>query len=906
MLHLINIDEFCEDLPEVTSPKINDKKKFHPQGIFSQQIFGPVRNYTCECGTYYGPNKVGVVCPKCNVTIQSKDVRRKQFAKIRLPFPIINPLLKEIILSSDRWLKGVINDFLFNENACYVFLEDEQGVVDYNELTEEEKELLPKDVKLYRGIDGLKELIRKFAELYRHISEKWEFVYNNIDCFLINNIIVIPPGVRPIGAVETLRSAGDINRLYVMILEKISLLNRMHGNSKHLENIFAYVYKPIQQCVDKLYLTILTSLGKKKGLVRRNILGKRIDFSGRCVITPDPSLRLDECKIPYIMLLELEKLNIARKLIEKTKFKTYNDAIEFIDECIFYEKYDLFPIVEEVIKDEWCILNRQPTLHRLGMLGFKVLVSKEKVIKIHPLVCPPFNADFDGDMMAVYLPITEESRKEVAEKFSSTKNLTSPANCSLVMTPSQDIVLGIYLITNDKNDFFSDKVELEDGTETISGRVMFNETLPSGFRFVNETMTKKKLISVLDEINRTFPEEEVVETLDKVKKLGFKMTTQYGTTLSLNKMFSNLKEERDKIFSLPNQLDQAKALDSEELEDLLRENFHYSGLIESGARGSWDQVRQLVFCRGFVSDFSGRISEKPVKHSLVEGLNQEEFFISTYGSRKGLLDVALVTGKSGHLTRKCIYTTVNLELDPYLEDCGASDGLVVSVDHEKLARALVFRYYMKDDGSLQLIDFSNYKELIGKTVKLRSPVYCTSERVCRKCYGDLYDITRSRFIGIIASHSLTEVNTQLVLRTFHKSGVAHVDQQQEELEQSDIVSSFEEIQRLLHGKVKITADQLVRRLYEVYLTSKNINLVHFECLVSQLLWYRGQKWRLLPDRDEKPYKIASVQSVPTMESWLLGFALANPKAHIVKGLARASKHTSIFEELLLGRIVERP
>jgi DNA-directed RNA polymerase subunit beta' len=444
MPKILNYQTFCEELPEVTSLKTIGKKKFHPDGLFSEQIFGPVKNYTCQCGTYYGISKSGGKCDLCGVDIANSDERRQRFAKIVLPMPVVNPLMYDLIVDlGGKNIKSAIDDLMKQEKS--VLFKDADGLgVTTNPDT------LPDGSEKWEKAEAIYVLVEDVAKtLTEEGVEEWRLVLNNIDSLLINQIIVLPPDLRPVSKGGGGKQLMDkINRYYTQILTKKEIMRETTLNIHADKNVYYTYFTQLQSVVNELYQRILEKMAKKEGLIRGNILGKRIDFSGRAVIAPEPTLNLNECVLPYLMVLEMFKLPLAKRIIELGHFKLLNKAINFVDQCIETDDPVLFSIVETLIEGEVCILNRQPSLHKLGMLGFYIKVSLDKVIKIHPLVCPPFNADFDGDQMAVYIPVSPEAKAEIIEKMFVTKNLNSPANEELTTTPSQDIVLGIYFLTS--------------------------------------------------------------------------------------------------------------------------------------------------------------------------------------------------------------------------------------------------------------------------------------------------------------------------------------------------------------------------------------------------------------------------------------------------------------------------
>jgi len=897
MPKILNYESFCENLDEVTSLKTFGKKKFHPFGLFSEQIFGPVKNYTCQCGTYYGVSKSGGKCDMCGVDIINSDSRRKRFAKINLPLSVVNPLFYDLIVDlGGKTIKKAIDDLMRNDQS--VLYLDEGGFA-----VTIAPDQIPADAQKWERIEAIKVLIEGVArEQANEGIDEWEFVLQNIDNLIINTIIVLPPDLRPTSksSGETKQLMDKINRYYVQILNKKEIMRETVIDVQRDKALYYTYFKQLQKDVSELYTRILEKMAKKEGLIRGNILGKRIDFSGRAVITPDPTLSLDECKLPYLMVLEIFKLPIAKRIIQLGKFKLLNEAIDFVADCIESHSSVLLKVCEEVTQDEYCILNRQPSLHKLGMLGFKIKITLDSVIKIHPLACPPFNADFDGDQMAVYIPITDEAKEEIKNKILISCNLNSPANESLTTTPSQDIILGIYYLTSPQ---FSEKtIELKNKT-ILLGEAEFNMQLPEDYPVVQGTISEKELLVILNDIKDKYPANVVVQTLDNIKRIGFKFATLFGSTMSLQdcriKGSSKIKED---IFSHSELRDQIVAFSDPSLIDDLRSQFKYSYMIESGARGSWDQVKQLVLARGFIANFDGEILPLPIKNSLISGLTQEEFFYSTYGCRKGLLDVALNTGTSGYLSRKLIFTCANLQIDEQVEDCGTTDLLDVDVTSKRKARMLVNRWCLSEDGiSLYKITRENYKDIIGKIIQIRSPILCKNSKVCKKCYGDLYKSLNSRFIGIIAAQTLGERGTQLVLRTFHTSGSAVIKGEESEensMKQRDIIGDLAAVAELLHKFKGKTYTTIVNDLFDVY--DKDIHHVHFECVVAQLMWKDGKKWRLLEDREKIEPVYYSVQSVPNQESWILAMAFSNPKRSILQGILHEGRYSGVMDKILKG------
>jgi DNA-directed RNA polymerase subunit beta' len=889
MPKILDYETFCENLEEVSSLKTIGKRKFHPEGLFSEQIFGPVKNYTCQCGTYYGISKSGGRCDTCKVEIENSDIRRTRFAKITLPMKVVNPLFYDLLVDlGGKSLKTALDNLMKQEKSV-LYMDGDEHIVSLH------PENIQQGTQIWEKTDAIEKLITDVAELMSSEGiEEWKLIKDNINNLFLNKIIVLPPDLRPTSKSSGNRQLMDkINRYYVQILTKKQIMRETTININLDKNMYYTYFKQLQTVVNELYDQILGKMAKKEGLIRGNILGKRIDFSGRAVICPEPTLSLDECVLPYLMILEMFKLPIARKIIQIGKFKLLNKAIDFIDKCISTQSPVLFRVCEDIVKDEVCILNRQPSLHRLGMLGFNIKISLDHVIKIHPLICPPFNADFDGDQMAVYIPVSEEAKQEIIEKMFVTKNLSSPANETLTTTPSQDIVLGIYFLTSGE-------------FKGINGHEIFNSCLPDDYAHITGIVDKNKLFEILNDIKDRYPSEEVKNVLDKVKRTGFKYSSLYGCTLSLDDFNDqHLRPMRDLLYKTGSIRDQLVAVSSNKVIDEIRKEFAYSYMIESGARGSWDQVKQLIFSRGFISNFDGEILPIPIKHNLIEGLTQEEFFYSTFGCRKGLLDVALNTGTSGYLSRKLIFTCANLQIDLDMKDCGTTDTLTVNVKNARKAFMLVNRYALSDDNkTLYKITKENCRDLIGKKIEIRSPILCKNPKLCQTCYGDLYKTINSRFVGIIAAQTLGERATQLVLRTFHTSGSAVIKGEtdsnniEEALKQKDIIGDLATVASLLHKFKNKDYISITEELFDAY--DADIYHVHFECVVTQLMWKNYKKWRLLNNRDKITPNYYSVQSVPNQESWILAMAFSNPKRSILHGILYEGRYSGVMDRILKG------
>ena len=898
-LNLIILDEVAEHLPEVTFPKPLENRKFAKKGLFSQQIFGPQKSYHCACtrNSYKGPRYESPRCPVCDVEITTSEKRKRQFAKIKLPFPVLNPLFFYLLVGKRPALRRIVMEMLTYQSKYYF---DGDGIITKLAMDENTED----GVEYLQGLDGALLYIKFLLKMYipeglevdedaeeEELRPELKYVKEHFDQLTTKTILVIPPEFRPCGKLSRGNYiSDDINKQYQKIIKISNELKSIPFTIEESSDVYITNFRYLQKLVIELYDFVMDKMSKKSGLIRSNILGKRVDFSGRAVISPDPTLKIDECRLPYWMVLEILKPNLISHLVNKRVCKRYNQAIKLIDESIQNNDPRFFEIVSAFCENRVCVLNRQPTLHRLGVLGFKIRIHLGNTIQIHPMICHPYNADFDGDAMAVYMPITKRSIADVHKNLGIWANLISPTDMEAVPRPNQDIILGVYAATTDESDEHTHHIK---GKELSFGKYAFNACLPDDYELIEGVVRKTKLNDILNDITLRYPPAEVMEAMDNIKNLGFTIATLKGYTLSLTDLYDpELTRIAHEDLSGDHVIDLPYINNDPDLKAKLRA-LPFSVFIESGARGTWDQARQMVFARGYVADANNQIRPRLIRSSLVEGLTPTEFFDSCWGSRKGLLDTALSTGDTGYLTRQLIYSTVNMELGD-IEDCGTTDGIIVKIDNENIAKSYLWRYMIKKDGTLGLITHSNYKQIIGKVVKLRSPIHCTSSRVCKTCYGKLCNVLHSDQIGIIATQAVGERATQLVLRTFHISGSAAgigADG-----ENDDIISGMGIAKKLFHNPKEIIKDikdpvELVNMIYKVFGQYGTIKTVHFEVIVAAMMWSGEKLWRLVPNRNSINPEYISILQVPSRSSWLLGCAFSNLKQKVISGLIDESVDT---------------
>jgi len=772
---------------EVKKPETINYRTFKPErdGLFCAKIFGPVKDWECNCGKYKRMKHKGVVCEKCGVEVILSKVRRERLGHIELASPVAHiwyfkGLPSRIGHILDISLKD-LERVIYFENYVVV----DPGDSDLKEgqlLTEEEfreYELEFADtLKASIGAEGILELLkqidldvlgvtlkedilttksvmnkRKFSKRLK-IIEAFRKSGNRPEWMILKVIPVIPPELRPLVPLDGGRFAtSDLNDLYRRVINRNNRLKRLQ-ELKAPQIIIRNEKRMLQEAVSALFdngrrgrtlrgtnkrpLKSLSDMLKgKQGRFRQNLLGKRVDYSGRSVIVVGPELKFHQCGLPKKMALELFKPFIFNRLEQKGYAATIKTAKKMVEQ----ERSEVWEVLEEVIQDHPILLNRAPTLHRLGIQAFQPILIEGKAIQIHPLVCTAFNADFDGDQMAVHVPLSMEARTECKLLMMSANNVLSPSNGRPIAVPSQDMVLGCYYMTKPRGGMKGegkvlsgskeviaafDAGELDllarilvriDGelVQTTTGRVLIGEVLPAGmpFSLVNRLLDKKSLSDLISNVFLSMGSEKTVLVLDDIKELGFKYASEAGLTISIDQMripeakAKLVGETNDEVLKVYNQYRDGlitngerynKVIDiwahvtekvSEEMFRELEEEDEASSsgkddndfnsifiMADSGARGSAQQLRQLAGMRGLMAKPSGEIIETPITANFREGLSVIQYFISTHGARKGLADTALKTANSGYLTRRLVDVAQDIII--YEDDCGTMKGVNVA------------------------------------------------------------------------------------------------------------------------------------------------------------------------------------------------------------------------------------
>nr|WP_200873705.1 DNA-directed RNA polymerase subunit beta [Candidatus Magnetobacterium casensis] len=775
---------------EVKKPETINYRTFKPEkdGLFCAKIFGPVKDWECICGKYKRMKHRGVVCDKCGVEVIQSKVRRERLAHIELCTPVAHIWFLKGVPSRI----GMLLDMTMKNLEKVLYFES-YVVIDPQDTTLKERQILSdEEYKKYTnefgtrfkagmGAEAIRELLRKVdvetlsVDLKTRINEAnsigikkkltkrlkiveaFKFSGNKPEWMILDVIPVLPPDLRPLVPLQGGRFAtSDLNDLYRRVINRNNRLRRLL-ELKAPSVIIKNEKRMLQEAIDALFdntkgakvpksstkrsLKSLSDMIKgKQGRFRQNLLGKRVDYSGRSVIVVGPELKLHQCGIPKQMALELFKPFIFNKLEEKGYVTTIKQAKKFVE----MERPEVWDALEEVIKEHPVLLNRAPTLHRLGIQAFDPMLIEGKAIKLHPLVCTAYNADFDGDQMAVHIPLSIEAQVEARVLMMSINNLLSPASGKPIVLPTQDMVLGLYYLTKEKEGLigegkvfssmdevriaYDNKKVLEhtkikvllngQHVNTTVGRVLFYEVVPKNVPFteVNRLLTKKEIQKVIDYSHKYAGRRKTVEFLDNLKRMGFEFATRSGISICISDMHipskkaEILKEAEKEVMEVYKQYADGlitngerynKVIDiwanvtekvaevmmaelgAEDGKDLTPEDIEKSRafnsvfmMADSGARGSAAQIRQLAGMRGLMAKPSGEIIETPITANFREGLSPLQYFTSTHGARKGLADTALKTANSGYLTRRLVDVAQDVIITEV--DCGTDDGILIT------------------------------------------------------------------------------------------------------------------------------------------------------------------------------------------------------------------------------------
>ena len=912
---------------EVLKPETINYRTYKPErdGLFCERIFGPTKDYECHCGKYKRIRYKGIVCDRCGVEVTEKKVRRERVGHIGLVVPIAHIWYFRSLPNKIGYLLGIptkkLDSIIFFGRYIIlqagVALDEEAGIVDGELITEdqyydivdnldESNELLPdSDPKKFIAkmgaeaiewllqrvdLDALSYELRDRAGQDGSVQRKTEALKrlqvvesfrasrgkNKPEWMIMHNLPVTPPDLRPLVPLDGGRFAtSDLNDLYRRVIIRNNRLKRLI-EIKAPDVILRNEKRMLQEAVDSLFdnsrkssavknesnrplKSLSDSLKGKQGRFRQNLLGKRVDYSARSVIVVGPELKMGECGLPKLMAAELYKPFIIRKLIERGIVKTVKSAKKIVDR----REPVVFDILENVMKGHPVLLNRAPTLHRLGIQAFQPKMIEGKAIQLHPLACTAFNADFDGDQMAVHLPLSNEAILEAQILMLQSHNILSPASGDPITVPSQDMVLGLYYISKVRpgakgtgltfygteeaiiaynegrvdvhapikclvNDVDADGAPIRHIVETTVGRIIINEVIPQEIGFVNEVIGKKALKKVITRVIKGVGMARACEFLDGIKNLGYRKAYEGGLSFVLDDIIipeekkDIVQEGQDTVDQITGNYELGLITDKDRYQQVVEtwtkvnerikktlmkqmteadQGFNaVFMMLDSGARGSADQIAQLAGMRGLMAKpqkagaSDNNIIENPIISNFKEGMSVLEYFISTHGARKGLADTALKTADAGYLTRRLVDVSHDVIINE--EDCGTLRGLictalkdgdrvVASLAERILGRVSVHDIVNPTNNELIVASGEEITDRIAKeiedcgieSVEIRSVLTCESKKgVCMKCYGRNLAtqrmVQKGEAVGVIAAQAIGEPGTQLTLRTFHAGGVA--------------------------------------------------------------------------------------------------------------------------------------
>ena len=909
---------------EVLKPETINYRTYKPErdGLFCERIFGPVKDYECHCGKYKRIRYKGIVCDRCGVEVTEKKVRRERMGHIQLVVPVAHIWYFRSLPNKIGYLLGLpskkLDAVIYYERYIVIQPGPQSDLATYDLLSEEEylniMDSLPRENQMLEDTDPNKFIAKMGAEAIYDLLSRLdldELSYdlrhrastdgsqqrktealkrlqvvesfraskgrNRPEWMILKVIPVIPPELRPLVPLDGGRFAtSDLNDLYRRVIIRNNRLKRLM-EIKAPEVILRNEKRMLQEAVDSLLdnsrkssavkteanrplKSLSDSLKGKQGRFRQNLLGKRVDYSARSVIVVGSELKMHECGLPKNMAAELYKPFIIRKLIERGIVKTVKSAKKIVDR----KEPVVWDILEHVMKGHPVLLNRAPTLHRLGIQAFQPKMIEGKAIQLHPLACTAFNADFDGDQMAVHLPLGNEAILEAQLLMLGAHNILNPANGAPITVPSQDMVLGLYYITKLRPGSLGEglkfygpeeaeiaynegKVSLhapvsvvvkdvdKDGNiiehmveNTSVGRVLVNQYVPQEIGYVNEILSKKSLRDIIGKVIKVCGVTRSAQFLDDIKNLGYYMAFKGGLSFNLGDVLvppekeTLVAEGNAEVEQIMNNYNMGFITYNERynqiidtwthvnsrLSDILMKQLSADNqgfnsvfmMLDSGARGSKDQIRQLSGMRGLMAKpqksgaEGGQIIENPILANFKEGLSVLEYFISTHGARKGLADTALKTADAGYLTRRLVDVAHDVII--HEEDCGTLRGLVcteiknneevvASLGERILGRVSVHDVVNPLTNEILVHAGEEITEVIAKKiedspieqVEIRSVLTCESKKgVCAKCYGRNLSnnrmVQKGEAVGVIAAQSIGEPGTQLTLRTFHVGGIA--------------------------------------------------------------------------------------------------------------------------------------
>ncbi len=972
---------------EVLKPETINYRTYKPErdGLFCERIFGPVKDWECHCGKYKRIRYKGIICDRCGVEVTEKKVRRERTGHIQLVVPVAHIWFFKSLPNKIGALLGLqtkkLDTIIYYERYVVIQagIKESDGINTMDFLTEEEYfdiiDTLPPDNQYLDDSDPAKFIAKMGAESIHDLLARLDLdkvsydlrhkantetsqqrkqealkrlqvfeafrdgqtrIENRPEWMIVKVVPVIPPELRPLVPLDGGRFAtSDLNDLYRRVIIRNNRLKRLI-EIKAPDVIMRNEKRMLQEAVDSLFdnsrkanavktdsnralKSLSDSLKGKQGRFRQNLLGKRVDYSGRSVIVVGPELALNECGLPKAMAAELFKPFIIRKLLERGIVKTVKSAKKIVDR----KDPVVWDILENILKGHPVMLNRAPTLHRLGIQSFQPKLIEGKAIQLHPLVCTAFNADFDGDQMAVHIPLGNAAILEAQILMLASHNILNPANGAPITVPSQDMVLGLYYLTKARKNTrehpvkgegmqfygpedviiaFNEEVidlhavinvmiddvdaegkPIKKRIETTVGRILFNQIVPKEYGYINELLTKKSLRDIIGNILKVTGTAKTAKFLDDIKDTGFLMAFKGGLSFNLGDVIipenkqELISEANAEVDEVMNNYNMGFITNNERYNQIIDIWTHTNSLLtqslmqklskdrqgfnsiymmlDSGARGSKEQIRQLAGMRGLMAKpqksgaKGGEIIENPILSNFKEGLSVLEYFISTHGARKGLADTALKTADAGYLTRRLVDVAQDVIISE--ADCGTLRGLTItalkkseevveSLYDRILGRVTLHDVFHPQNGELIIhageeLNEDNSRSIENspiEAVEIRSVLTCESKRgVCSKCYGrnlasgQLVQVGEA--VGVIAAQSIGEPGTQLTLRTFHVGGTAsNIATASKLIAKFDGVVTFDELRSTPYTNAEgKTFEIVVGRSGEMRIVDKKTNII---------------------------------------------------------------------------------
>jgi DNA-directed RNA polymerase subunit beta' len=1029
---------------EVKKPETINYRTLKPErdGLFCEKIFGPTKDWECHCGKFKRIRYKGKICDRCGVEVTRSKVRRERMGHIELAAPVSHiwyfkgiPSRMGLILDlSPRYLEKVLYF------ASYIVIDEGNTPLEKRQLlTEKEyrdmREKYEDDFKAGMGAEAIRELLteidldklsvelkddlvnatgQKRVRILKRIEvvEAFRTSQNRPEWMILDVVPVIPPDIRPMVQLDGGRFAtSDLNDLYRRVINRNNRLKRLLDlmapdiivrNEKRMlqEAVDALIDngrrgRPVTGPNNRPLKSLSDMLKGKQGRFRQNLLGKRVDYSGRSVIVVGPELKLYQCGLPKEMALELFKPFVMKRLVETNVANNIKSARKMVERS----KPEVWDALEDVIKGHPVMLNRAPTLHRLGIQAFEPVLVEGRALKLHPLVCTAYNADFDGDQMAVHVPLSAEAQAEARFLMLAANNLLKPSDGRPVAVPTQDMVLGSYYLTLLKpgepgeGKVFRDvdealmaydekviglhsqiTVRVTKSVRGISqtryikstiGRIIFNEPIPQDLGYVDRSdpakifdleidflVGKKEISKVIEKCIKVHGTSLTADVLDKVKTLGYKFSTRGAVTIAVSdatippkkkelleeaqvliegitkKFRRGLLSNEERIEHTLNTWAECTKKVTEALSDNMDQYNPISMMVNSGARGSKNQIKQLAGMRGLISNTSGRTIEVPVRANYREGLNVLEYFISSRGARKGLADTALRTADSGYLTRRLV--DVSQDVIIRKRDCGTSNGIIVYAIKdgkemiEPLNDRLIGRFPSDDvidpvtgevlafKGEMMNDKIANSIVKSGiETVVIRSVLTCEAKQgVCSKCYGanlaNGEHINVGEAVGIIAAQSIGEPGTQLTMRTFHTGGIVSTEDITQGLPRVEELFEARKPKHLaiiaeIDGVVSMHEDKKGRQVVITNIEVGDVRqyTVPYGSRIIVDVDQRIKTGELLTEGSVNPHDVLSVRGIKSVQDYIIQEV---QRVYRMQGVDINDKHIEVIVRQMMRKI----